>query len=389
MAISLYQNIYVCCKTLSPMPWYNLRHQQYQPNAAHGPHGYILSTADKLTKRRTFSKEKKGIIKDQVDFHATRQELLSVAKEEVLSNESEKEDGDTTDSTLTNEIDTRTAKKSKMRDALFNFFKQKPVKITEEVEPNKVVRLADKIDAPGESVPHHEEYTKATPNHNAGSVHHTEERKTEIKYDTGEDSSAGPSGSTTDHHWTGLSMQQMSVSLRLGQTAEKTRYCLARVPQERECLELYLDDSFIGGSCLKINPSDKIDSEHRFTRLFHCDFKCEDTLVFCVVTKVLPQYMDQTLNLNLYMRNASDESLTVVLTGRNVAQTATLDASASGVKYVYPLNMASEQVFQELRTYLLINEPGFYVPVENCYYWEVRYASAFRKETTLKFSSKK
>lgn len=360
-------------ETLSPMPWFNLRHQQYQPNAAHGPHGYILSTADRIIKRSLHSKDKKGIIKEQSEFHTMRQELLAIQKEEMMSNESEREeDEDTADSAHEAEVDTRPPVKNKMKDALLNLFKQKPIKITGDEEPHKVTKLPDKVDAPSEPVPHRVTHIKETHGEDAKSVQSAGERKIEIKYEKLGESLAGPSNSFTDH-WHGTSMQQMSVNLRLGHTSEKTRYCLARVPQERECLELFLDDSFIGGSCLKINPSDKLDSEHRFTRLFYCDFKCEDTLVFCVVTKVLSQYMDQTLNVNLYMRNASDESLTVVLTGRNVAQTAKLDASSSGVKYVYPLNMASEQVFQELRTYLLINEPGFYVPVENDYDWEVRY----------------
>ncbi|CAH0578949.1 unnamed protein product [Chrysodeixis includens] len=364
-------------ETLSPTPWYNLRHQQYQPNAAHGPHGYLLSTVDKISKHKhgsTHKSEKRGIIRVRHDFQSTRQELLATTHRED-SNVSESdvfdEEDDTTDYKSDDfDVEPRTAvKKSRMREALLNLFRPKPAKPAEE-EPHKEIKFVENVDVQSETVSNPENVDEV----DRKPLESGRERRLEIKYDTldNEDSLAGPSISSSGPGFN-RSMQQMSMNLHLGNTAEKTRYCLTRVPQERECLELYLEDSFMGGGCLKINPSDKISSEHRYTRLFFCDFKCEDTLVFCVVTKVLPQYMDQSLNVSLFMRNAQDESLTVVLTGRNVAHTAKLDASSSGVKYVYPLNMSSEDVFQELRTHLLLHEPGFYVPVENAYYWVVRY----------------
>ncbi|KAJ0176944.1 hypothetical protein K1T71_006953 [Dendrolimus kikuchii] len=129
----------------------------------------------------------------------------------------------------------------------------------------------------------------------------------------------------------------------------------------------------LGGSCLRINPSDQFSPEHRLTRLFHCDFECKDSLIVCVVTKTLRNFRDQYLNIKLFMKNAKGDDLKVVLVGRNIPQTQNTAEGASGVLNLYPLNVGSEEAFRDLQKYVLINQPNFYVPIENCYEWKVWY----------------
>ncbi|CAH0701499.1 unnamed protein product [Spodoptera exigua] len=273
-------------EVLNPSPWYNLRHQQYQPNSAHGPHGYILTSLEGLATvhEEVHYKDKKGIIRMRSSFLKSRQELHSI------------------------------------RDMLPD------TSSSRNMEPDSAAGAEEAAGA--------------------------------------DDASSGRDRAQ--------SMMQASVSLKLG-GADKLRFGLARVRGERPCLEPYLRDAFSGGASLRVNPSDELCAEHRTTRLLHCDWACEAALIFCVVTKQLDGFPEQSLNVKLCMRNAAGQELAVVLTGRDVAAGGALGAAAAGTRHVYPLRTASEAVLRRLRTYLLLSQPDFYVPVDNLFGWTVRY----------------
>lgn len=322
-------------------PWYNLRHQQYQPNSAHGPHGYLLSTIDAiLSHSRHTYKDGKGILRYRDSFEMSRMELhstkykesstvlhsarvresSSVPKADSLVNVEEEEEEEP-------EPEAPKPHKRKMKNYLKNLLQLK--------SPRK-----DSID--GEEVPHDPE--------------------------TGNLESEP---SSTKQGGRGKSMLQMSVSLKLGQKGNQQRFGLACVPEELECLEVYQEDSFNGGSCLRINPTDSLSQEHRLSRLFHCDFYCEHTLIICVVTKKLAGFMQQCLNIKLFMKNVDGENLRVMLMGRHLPQLHEVSASSTGSCNVSPLETASER-FKHMQRYLLLNQSGFYVPVENSFDWKVR-----------------
>lgn len=314
---------------LSPSPWFNLRHQQYQPNSAHGPHGYMLTTVDKLAsvKDDVQYKDKKGIIRIRSSFLQARAELLTVNKESLISTTSVH--SAETPPLSNTEVAPKTTKETRSSiSTLKDIFKQKPLKIS---EPEGAIGLP------------------------------------EARPSTSEHSLAESSPS--------IIMTQPSVNLRLYRKEAVLRFGLAHVAGEHQCLEPHYGDAFCGGSCLKLFPSDDLSSDHRITRLFHCDFPCQEGLIFCVVTKNLREHPDQTLNVKLFMHNAADEELLVVLTGRVLTQSSRLDGSSRGIQHVYPLRTADEAVLRELREYLLLTEPGFYVPIENHFGWKVRSVS--------------
>lgn len=300
-------------EVLCPVPWYNLRHQQYQPNSAHGPHGYLLSNYDNILQvtRLEASKDNEGIVAYRESFQMTSVDIRDaesktgnlMAIEEVGVN---KQDGGRP----------KTVKR-KMQNAFKQMFQLKNRK-----RDNQAV----------------DEYVSTA-------------ASTSFK--------------------SGKSMVQMSVNIKLG--VDRIRYVLTRVPEEMECLEVYLDDSFTGGSCLRINPSDKCSPEHRFIRLFHCDFNCKDSLIACVVTKKVSGFRDQYLNVILNMQNAKGEDFTAVLVGRNIPQEFHVVEEASGVVNLYPVNFLTQEVFRNLQKCILLNHPDFYVPVESCYDWNVWY----------------
>ncbi|XP_052759284.1 uncharacterized protein LOC113514033 isoform X2 [Galleria mellonella] len=323
-------------EVLCPVPWYNLRHMQYQPNANHGPHGYLLSTLDNImtVSQKCIVRDPKGIIKYRESFLTSRQELHSLKSKEsgteVKWSTTNEVNAQVEDNVIDDSDDETSTVKKKMKRTFQNLFK-KSEKKTEIGGEKEDAAVTDERDVDQES---------------------------------------GPSTST------GQSMVQMPVNLRQAQAQVKTRYALACVPDELECLEVCLEDSFIGGSCLKVNPSDKLSPEHRMTRIFHCDFQCKDTLIVCVVTKTLTENEEQFLNIKLHARNATGEDLKVVLVGRDLpAQQQVISAvnqTTSGTLSVYPLNVTSSE-FRELQKYLLFKEPGFYISVENSYGWRIRY----------------
>ncbi|XP_063533673.1 uncharacterized protein LOC134743973 [Cydia strobilella] len=131
--------------------------------------------------------------------------------------------------------------------------------------------------------------------------------------------------------------------------------------EEESCIELFLEDSFTGGGCLIINPL-------KLIRLFHCDFYIENTLIACVVTKTLPEYEDVFLNIVLTVKGQDWTESRVVLAG-------TRNLTEHGIDNALTVSAVSGEVFKALQRYLLLNQPGFYVSVENAYGWKVRYYS--------------
>ncbi|XP_063619019.1 cytosolic endo-beta-N-acetylglucosaminidase [Cydia splendana] len=137
------------------------------------------------------------------------------------------------------------------------------------------------------------------------------------------------------------------------------RYQLQSI-EEDSCIELFLEDSFTGGGCLMINP-------FKLIRLFHCDFNIDDTLIACVVTKTLPEHEDVFLNIVLSVKDQDWRESRVVLAGTSVTE--------HGVDNAVAVSAVGGEEFKALQRYLLLNQPGFYVSVENAYGWKVRYYS--------------
>ncbi|XP_004922019.1 uncharacterized protein LOC101738110 [Bombyx mori] len=298
-------------EVLGPVPWYNLRHMQYQPNSTHGAHGYFISalphilrmSKNDLLKDPDALKKMRKLLND--DEAVRSMDLPDDARDDVPIDEFTDDD----DNVISDEKFDDTDNGSK--------------------DIKRKLQISSKSNA-----------------------------KASRLYDVKENAVNSSSHST--------------VTLKINKPVDKTQYALACVPGELECLELYLDDSFTGGSCLKVNPSDAAQSEHRFIRLFHCDFTCEEKLIACVVTKNLKNYPEQNLNVKLFMKDQNDRDLKVVLVGRSLSRAAQSVASSSKVN-LYPVNGSSDEGFRDLQKYILLNEPEFYVPVDNAYNWRVRY----------------
>ncbi|CAF4953639.1 unnamed protein product [Pieris macdunnoughi] len=317
-------------EVICPVPWYNLRHQQYQPNCSHGPHGYLLSTLDNIVSlsRLGLFNDKAGIlhyrktIEDSrlnTEDPTTSKEMVFSMNPDSISNMHEDRVQETVEEPAQSE---RKSVKRKITWVLRHFFKVKSAKSDDEVTKSK------------EDV-----------NSSLNTV------------------------SEMDARERGPSMVQMSISLRLGNKNMKTRYALGYVPDELECLEPFFEDSFTGGSCLKVNPSDKVSQEHRLSRIFFSDFVIENRFIACVVTKTLAGQEEQFLNVLLWIESDSSES-TIVLVGRRIPHAQGAAASGSPFQHVYPAEGAD---LRRLQTHLLLNEPGFYMPIENSYRWNVRY----------------
>lgn len=432
-------------EVVSPGPWYNLRHQQYQPNAAHGPHKYMLSTHEKLMKvtKTAVHKDKKGIIRYRESFQMIRNEINSIRPDDAIDSEegsalirrgsyqSSKSDGsdntlgpvirehketqletinniksesETLDNKNINDIDvieedidvitavTETVpvepesnNKKKFSSKLKYLLKKVSFRKSHQ-DLGKKDKL-NKLENTGASPPESTVATCST----AGTGSITEDTSSigmsiaavTSSLDT-ETDSKGEALSPLDMSRPILddkpeetvppmiSVVEVSVNLNLS-APQKVRWELAYVEKEKECLQMYYDDSFQGGACIRVNPSDYICTEHRVTRLFHCDFYCEDTLIICVVTKKLPLYASQSLDIMLRMENSQNENLDVILVGRALDKRSSVDATSLGIKYIYPLYSEEQKVFRDLREYLLLNEPSFYVPIDNFYGWETRY----------------
>lgn len=145
---------------------------------------------------------------------------------------------------------------------------------------------------------------------------------------------------------------------------DRIEFVLTPVPEEKECLELYLEDSFTGGSCLKINITDEMSLEQSFIRIFHCDFHVNDALVACVITKTLPDFKDQCLILHL---GVAGQDYKVALVGNSAENEGYEDEVV-----VFPINEPASPDFKEVQKYLLLEEPGFYISTFNSYGWNVR-----------------
>lgn len=144
-------------------------------------------------------------------------------------------------------------------------------------------------------------------------------------------------------------------------------YVLISIPKEKECLEFYMDDAFIGGSCIKVNPSDELSKDHRTIRLFHSKFYVEESVIACVVTKKLKGNFLQDLNIILEVVNADGVKGRIVLFGDR----GSVFQSESNDINIRPLNENMVE-FKELQRYMLLTEPSFYVPVGNFCGWRIR-----------------
>lgn len=313
---------------------------QYQLNSTHGPHGYLLSMLENIINasrhglfknkavmtrcRRSLELTRSGLdTKKSLSVNASR---VSVVKETKSETAAEANSIPVEEKDEKNENVEKSSSSRKVTDAFRNLFKVAPFKEAEDQpEPSAAA---------------------AGPRPGAGAE---------------TDSDAGESDS---------SMVQTSLYIRLGQNPKKIRLALAPVPSELECLQPYFKDSFIGGSCLKLNPSDKVDPAHRCLRLLHCDFPLDGDLIACVVTKNLVKHPDQYLNVILRVLSAKGEETKIVLFGGTVSEGKMPPASSSSLTYALPCN--SSPGFNDLQKYMWLNEPGFYVPVDNHFGWNVR-----------------
>lgn len=265
-------------QVLCPVPWYNLRHQHYLPNSAHGPHGYVLSTHTKLVRASQQAMVQKGIIR-------YREQLYKVAETDDAPAELPGEDD------------------------------------------------ADESEVQRQNELEEHELTVAASSHRSVHTH------------------------------------EPSIRLRLKE-GKSMRLKLAYVSEELPCVEAYFEDSFNGGSCVKLNPTDRVSERHRFVRLFQSDFQCEGTLVVCLATKRLAEAPDQYLAVHMYhsldAQGPGGADALVALVCRPLAHSPSVTEDRTTV---YPENLQSS--FKELQTYLLLSEPGFYVPVENSFGWDV------------------
>ncbi|XP_048482903.1 cytosolic endo-beta-N-acetylglucosaminidase [Plutella xylostella] len=156
-----------------------------------------------------------------------------------------------------------------------------------------------------------------------------------------------------------------------GVSTDTTNLALVELPDEKECLQVYFEESFFGGSCLQINPSDEVSPEHRLIRLFHCDFEVKDSLIVCVVTKTLTDYPEQSLDLQLLFLHGTGATSRVVLKGQTDDEDVEPDPD---VINVFAANATRDnELFGEIQRYLLKHEPDFYVSTENNNDWDVRY----------------
>lgn len=301
------------------MPWFNLRHMQYQPNSSHGPHGYVLSTQENIDKMSEI-----GLLKNKAEIIHYRRSM-EASRMDLAAENNKKEEN-----------------------------KEMPLLIK-----------ADSITAVNEQTQEKKPEANTMKRKMQNAFRHL--FKIKRKSITREDQGIGEAG--TGQATSGHSMVQMSVHLRLNKIG-KVRIGLGFVENELECLEPFFEDSFLGGSCLKVNPSDEVSTEHRLSRIFQCDFPCEDSLIVCVVTKKLSGHKDQFLNVKLYMKDASDRRTKVILVGRNIPHVhVNTRKSLSEIVNLYP---ETDSDFREIQKYLLLNAPNFYVPVENDYNWKVR-----------------
>ncbi|CAK1595706.1 unnamed protein product [Parnassius mnemosyne] len=325
-------------EVVCPGPWYNLRHMQYQPNCAHGPHGYLLSVLENIiaVSRHGILNNKAGIVRCRRSLESSRMKISTKDDKEIV-----------------------------------NELKSDNLTIIEEnktiIEVENSLTIKDKVDKENhveqQRVEQKPEKTRKVSDVFRNLFKMKLSKEAEIQPD--EESEPNLNKSSTK------SMIQTSFNLRLGQNTHKMRLALIPVPEELECLEPFFEDSFIGGSCLKVNPSDKIDTSHRLTRMFHCNFYFEKAVIACVVTKTLRDVQQQYLNIELRAIDSIGRELKIILIGTDKPKA--IETSSSEILYAYPLNSASDLGFRDIQKYMLLNEPGFYVPVENSYGWKVRY----------------
>ncbi|CAH0398116.1 unnamed protein product [Chilo suppressalis] len=345
-------------EVLCPVPWYNFRHMQYQPNSSHGPHRYTMTAIGKMQNTsQTSQREKKGIIKIREDIITSKEEIecpetqsINNLDENIIVNEAHADEVD--------EARKPHNVKRKIKDIFKHIFKAKSSKKDDQSGPKEDDEDENEIDT-NERKPDDSE---------TGS----EENIDMNSHMSGKEKKAYKPKKLIDLRSSEKSMVWMSININLGREGQApvTRYGLTFVPEEKDCLQVYFNDSFIGGSCVKVLPCEKF---KRTTRLLHCDFFCSEALVFCVVTKTMFGCEKQYLNLKLTIKKANKQYQNISLIGRTIPTQGHQDQSASSVVNIYPINNRSDPEFRHLQTYLLLNEPDFYLPVENSYDWTVRY----------------
>lgn len=278
----------------------------YQPNAAHGPHGYQLSIQEVYS--NVSRRETKGIIKlpDSMEKLAQLEETTP-APTTSERNPNEAVFGEESDEEPMHNI----------KEKIKSFFKLKSS--SDDIETEEPLPISNSVISSGKS------------------------------------------------------MLTMDVNIQLAPSTDvKTRVCLSYVDAESDCLEVYHDDSFIGGTCLKINPSGSAPSIHTTIRLFHCDFVCEETAIICVVTKNLQENVDQFLNVYLYAIDEEDREQRVTLIAHslplhNATNTANSQSFGAGK---YP-SVKTSKKFRDMQKYIMLNYPEFFVPLDNFYNWKV------------------
>ncbi|XP_028162015.1 uncharacterized protein LOC114354001 [Ostrinia furnacalis] len=404
-------------EVLCPVPWYNLRHMQYQPNSSHGPHGYLLSTIDRIihASRYGIHRNSKSIIRYKADEnsqepHVELQAVKSLEEDIQKSGVIPKSDSITalTEEGNENEIVDRHVNESnsksvkrKIKNAFKHMFRIKTSKREDELEEEPTLEPKP-VDEQMKLETHQEQDMENVFDSNKPLIIKDERQVTlDLKPASASNAEQAQENNVIDQQdqheerdqdveneeleedndeiesrvIKGRSMVQVSINIKLKDTSERTRYGLAYIAEELECLEVYFDDSFIGGSCLKVNPSDSVSPKHRLIRIFHCDFFCEEYLIVCVVTKHLRGFEEQFLNIKFFMTDAHDQEHRIVLIGRNLPHAQHPQESASCFVNLYPVNMSSDTdtEFKDIQKYLLLNKPDYYVPVENSYDWIVRY----------------
>ncbi|XP_049868632.1 uncharacterized protein LOC126368616 [Pectinophora gossypiella] len=346
-------------EVLCNSPWYNLRHMHYQPSWAHGAHCYLLSTAARLrSASRLAVRDVRGILK-------LRESLLDLSGPEQLDSVSRLIRNPSCE-----DLSTEPAYQSAYQ-----------------LEDQSANQLADEQTAnkPGEESPRpvdsaiviaaqtSEDALNKPAKFKNVFKNILKLKKAKVEFKEPSPVSQEPpqrAEEPAEQPAAEPSLERLAPDLRLRLQDDKTRLTLAFVREERDCLEPYFEDSYSGGCCLRLHPSDDVSPQHRTQRLFHCDFPVRDALVVCLVTKALARAPQQALSLWLAARDAAQQRRRALLVGRRMPVAS--PAPSPGLVTRYPERPGSDE-FKELQTYLLLHEPGFYMPLQNHYGWQVFY----------------
>ncbi|KAJ2945817.1 hypothetical protein O0L34_g4721 [Tuta absoluta] len=368
-------------EVLCNYPWFNLRHMHYQPNSRIGDHKFVLSTKTKITKAsHSAIRDVRGILKFRQSFiglNKMDKNYVENVKKDETDRKTKANHGDsiklTEGTTEENKINSPLAVENKENDDVDNLNKNEKEQLKQVTSKMLWRKLMDIIMKNNSHLTKEPQVVKAedqpgTSRHEETTLERQEPliEKELSQYKLNNSATNLPLSRST-------SLIQTLSPLKLQLGIEKQELSLAYIHEEKRCLEVYYQDSFNGGSCLCVSCSDHVSEDHRSIRLFHCDFPVEERLVVCVVVKNLLGFSQQRLDVWLYLMTEIGEQH-VQLVGQN--SELNLVESASFCDFVnqklYPLKRTSEQ-FRELQEYLVVHEPGFYVPIANSYGWHVYY----------------